>query len=101
MNIDIHVKNLELNQPLRAFIEEKVGDLEHLAGQIGPMHARMEVGIPSTHHQSGPIYYAELNIDVAGTVLRAESTNYDLHAAIVDIKDAMKVQLKKYKEKNR
>lgn len=99
MHIDIHAKNLELNAPLRTFIEEKVGDLEHLAGEVGPVQARMEVSIPSNHHQSGSIYYAELNLTVGGQLLRAEASNYDLHAAIVDVKDEMKVQLKKFKEK--
>ena len=99
MQIDIHAQGLELNAPLRAFIEEKMGDLEHLAGDIGVVHARIEVGIPSQHHQSGSIYYAELNLNVGGQLLRAESTNYDLHSAIVDVKDEMKVQIKKFKEK--
>lgn len=99
MHTDIHAKNLELNAPLRTFIEEKVSDLEHLVGQAGPVTARMEVGVPSHHHQSGPIYYAELNLTVGGHLLRAESSNHDLHAAIVDVKDEMKVQLKKFKEK--
>ncbi len=100
MNIDIHAKNIELNAPLRAFIEEKVADLEHLIGEMGEASARVEVSIPSNHHQSGAIYYAEINISIPGQLLRTESNNYDLHAAIVDAKDAMKVQIKKVKEKH-
>lgn len=99
MQIDIYSKNLELNAPLREFIEEKIGDLEHILGAIGPASARVEVGIPSQHHNKGPIYYAEVNVDLNGQVLRAESTNYDLHAAIVDVKDDMKVQISKLKER--
>jgi ribosomal subunit interface protein len=100
MNIDISAKNIELNAPLRTFIEEKIGDLEHLLGQSGPAHAYVEVGIPSNHHSSGPIFYAEANINVSGGhLLRAQATNYDLHAAIVDVKNELKVQIKKFKEK--
>lgn len=99
MHIDIYSKNLELNAPLREFIEEKISDLEHILGTIGPVKARVEVGVPSQHHNKGSIYYAEVNIDINGQVLRAESTNYDLHAAIVDVKDDMKVQISKFKER--
>ena len=99
MQTDIHAQNIELNATLRAFIEEKMSDLEHLLGNVGAVRANIEVGIPSNHHQSGPIYYAELNLNVGAHLLRTEATNYDLHSAIVDVKDEMKVQIKKFKEK--
>lgn len=100
MNIDISAKNLELNAPLREFIEEKIGDIEHLLGQSHPAHVRVEVGIPSHHHASGQIFYAEANITVSGGhLIRAQSTNYDLYAAIVDVKNDLKIQIKKFKEK--
>ncbi len=99
MQTDIHATNLELNSPLRAFIEEKVADLDRLVGSAGPASIRVEVGIPSSHHQSGAIFYAEFNLTIAGHLLRAEAKNYDLHSAIVDAKDDLKVQIKKFKEK--
>lgn len=100
MNIDIFAKNLELNAPLREFIEEKMSDIEHLLGSVGPAQMRVEVGVPSHHHASGAIYYAEVNITISGgKLLRAEATNYDLHAAIVDVKNELKMQIKKFKEK--
>jgi ribosomal subunit interface protein len=99
MNINIHAKNLELNAPLRAFIEEKMADIEHLIGDSGPAQAQIEVGIPSHHHNTGSIYYAEVNLTIGGKLLRAEATNFDLHSAIVDVKDDLKVQIKKFKEK--
>jgi ribosomal subunit interface protein len=99
MNINIHAKNLELNAPLRTFIEEKMADIEHLVGESGPAQVQVEVGIPSQHHNSGSIYYAEANLTIGGHLLRAESTNYDLHSAVVDVKDQLKVLIKKFKEK--
>ena len=99
MNINIHAKNLELNATVRAFIEEKMGDIEHLLGDVGPSQVHVEVGIPSNHHNSGAIFYAEANLTIGGQLLRAEATNYDLHSAIVDVKDDLKVQIKKFKDK--
>lgn len=101
MQIDIHTKNVDLNAPLRTFIEEKLGDLEHVLGNLDPIHMRVEVGIPSNHHQSGQIYYAEANLTIGGDLLRADSKNYDLHTAIVDVKDELRVQIKRYKERLR
>ena len=99
MKTDIHAMGLELNPPLRTFIEEKMADLERLTGSTGPVQAHVEVGIPSGHHQSGAIFYAEINLTIGGHLLRAEAKNYDLHSAIVDAKDDLKVQIKKFKEK--
>jgi len=99
MQTDIHITGLELNAPLKAFIEDKLGDLERLVGEAGPIQAHVEVGIPSNHHQSGAIYYSEINLIIGGQLLRAEAKNYDLHSAIVDAKDDLKVQIKKFKEK--
>ena len=99
MNTTIHAKNLELNAPLRTFIEEKMADIEHVLGDVGLAQVRVEVGIPSQHHHSGPIYYAEANLTIGGQLLRAEATNYDLHSAVVDVKDQLKVLVKKFKEK--
>lgn len=76
-----------------------MADIEHLIGDAGPAQAQIEVGIPSQHHNSGQIYYAEANLNIAGKLLRAEATNFDLHSAIVDVKDDLKVQVKKFKEK--
>jgi ribosomal subunit interface protein len=102
MQIDIYAQHLELNPPLRAFIEEKMNDLEHLLGRSGTVHAKVEVGIPSHHHASGSIFYAEVNLTIAGGhLLRAQATNYDLHSAIVDVKDQLKVQIKKFKDRDR
>jgi len=99
MQIDIRTQNLELNGPLRTFIEEKMEDIGRLLGDVGPVHVHFEVSIPSAHHQKGAIYYAEANIDINGSLLRAEAKNYDMHAAIVDVKEQLKIQVKKFKQR--
>jgi ribosomal subunit interface protein len=101
MHIDIHAKNIELNAPLREFIEEKMADLEHTLANLGEVSARVEVGIPSQHHNSGPIFYAEANIKTPGQLFRAEANHHDLHAAIVEVKDELKGQVTRFKDKIR
>jgi len=98
MGIDIFSKNIELNDPLRVFIEEKIGTLmKYLKGDgIG---IRVEVSRPSKHHRSGDVFYAEANIKMGGKLIRATAENRDLHTAVTEVRDELQIQLKKLKDK--
>jgi len=79
MKIIIKGTNLELTESLKAYVEEKVGHLEHYSEEI--LEARVELEV-SAHHQKG-FFRCEVNLDVPQKyVLRAESTGPDLYAAI-------------------
>ncbi len=98
MTITISTKNITLDEPLRIFIEEKIGTLDHLIGNSDGQ-ARVEIGKPSEHHRSGDIFSAEVNLSLGGKLLRATCTHEDLRNAITDVKDELQVQIKKFKEK--
>lgn len=100
MKLDILAKNIELDNPLRAFVDEKMSDLGRLVGSNN-FDARIEIGKTSKHHRSGPFFYAEVNLHVDGQLLRAQAEHEDLRAAIVDVKEELKVQIKKFKEKKK
>jgi len=99
MKIDIRANRVVLNVPLRTFIEEKLEDIARRFGPSHEVHAQVEVGIPSGRHHSGAIHYAEVNLTVDGRLFRAEAIHHDLHSAIVEVKDDLKVQLQKIKGK--
>jgi ribosomal subunit interface protein len=107
MKINLSYKNIAPDEPLRVFIEEKIGGLEKYIGPpagkagSGPIEARVELALPSKHHRSGPVFYAEANLKVGGKLLRATSQNEDMRAAIVEVKDELQKQIKKFKEKKR
>jgi len=98
MKIDISTKNITLDEPLRVFIEDKIGGLEHLIGNSNGQ-AKVEIGMPSKHHRSGMVFSAEVNLSLGGKLLRATCNHEDLRNAIVDVKDELQVQIKKFKEK--
>ena len=98
MKIDIYAKNMILNGPLEVFIREKIGGLDKIIGNDKSV-ARVEIGKPSKHHRSGRVYYAEVNLRMGGNLLRATCQHEDLRNAIVDIKDELQIQIKKFKEK--
>lgn len=94
MKIIIKGTNLELTVALKNYVQEKVGHLEHYWGEI--YEARVELG-RSTHHQSG-FFRCEVNLDVPQKlVLRAESTEPDLYAAIDMVIPKLKEQIEKFK----
>lgn len=99
MQIDILTKNIELDEPLRVFVNEKIGSLEKYLQDMGEVSARVEIGKSTQHHNKGPFFYAETNLHIGGNVLRSEKSHEDLRAAIVDVKDQLKIQISKLKDK--
>ena|SRR3989344_6293729 len=97
MKIDIFGKNIKLDEPLRVFVEDRIGGLDKFIE--GEVEAKVEIGLPSTHHRSGDVYYAEVNLKIGGKLLRAEASNADLRNAITEVKDELQIQIKKFKEK--
>jgi len=100
MKLIISTKNISLDDPLRVFVEEKIGGLKKFIKDPNDLvEVRVEIGRPSKHHRSGMVYRAEANLTVDGKLLRAEATHLDLRTAIVAVKDELQVQMKKFKEK--
>ncbi len=101
MTIDITAKNIELDQPLKVFVEEKVGGLEHFLPNAQDLYAHVEIGKSTKHHHKGPFFYAEANLRIGQSqhLFRASVEHEDLRAAITDVKDELQIQIKKFKEK--
>ena len=98
MNIALYAKNIEITEAIRAFIEDKIGGLDKLIGH-SDASAKVEIGKPSKHHRSGEVFYAEINLKMGGNLLRAEAQREDLYTAIVEAKDELQTQIKKFKDK--
>ena len=107
--MEIHIKytNIQPNQDLKSYIGQRLGFLDKLAvpahfgkKELGEtVHAWVEIGKVTRHHRQGLVWYAECNIRWPGKNLRATSTNYDLGAAIDEVKDDIELILRKTKEK--
>ena len=98
MKIVIKGTNLELTDALKSYVEEKVGHLERYWDEI--LEARVELD-RSTHHQTG-FFRCEVNLDVPQKhVLRAESVQPDLYAAIDAVIPKLREEIEKIKGKQR
>lgn len=88
MQITIKGTNLNLTDGLRKHIEEKIGGVKKFFpvdeknSAISSATARVEVGLISTHHKSGKIFRAEVNLSLPGKFIRAEAESDDLYRAI-------------------
>jgi ribosomal subunit interface protein len=98
MNINIKTKNITLNSALEVFIDDKIGGLEKFMNGTEPMIAEVDLSKTTNHHNKGDVFRAEIQIEVPQKLLRAESTRDDLRKAIVDVKNELQIQIKKYKE---
>ncbi len=99
MKISITTKNITLDEPLRVFVEAKIGNLAKFFKGKDDSEARVEIGKPSEQHRKGPVFYAEVNLKTGGVLLRGESEHVDLRSAITKVEHELQVQIKKLKNK--
>jgi len=100
MKIIISGKNITLTDPIKIFVSDKMSSLSKLvkAKDESVTEIRVEVGLPSRHHKTGMVYYAEANLKIGGKLLRATEEHLDLNTAIVQVKDELLRQLRKDKD---
>lgn len=96
MVINIKETKKDFDANILQVVEEKIGTLDHYFNNI--IRADVEIGLTTRHHQKGDIYRAEVNLEVPGTVLRAEAETDDITKSINEVHDKLKRELIKYKE---
>ena len=103
MRLQIKTKGFDLTPSLQDYVEEKIGTLEKFIERWDKENAvivDVEISKNSEHHNKGQIYYAEANMQLPNTpLLRVEETNEEMHVAIDKMKDRLKTELLRFKEK--
>ncbi|MGD9976643.1 MAG: ribosome-associated translation inhibitor RaiA [Bacteroidales bacterium] len=97
MNIKIQSIKFDADKKLTDFIEKKVDKLERYFDNI----VDVEVFLRLQNSQALENKVAEIRIKVPGSDLFAQSQSKSFEEAIVDCVDALKIQIKKHKEKLR
>ncbi len=103
MNLNIKSTNLELTPILKDYIEDKIGSLEKFLKKLefkkgAEIKAFVEVARSTRHHHKGLVYYAEVDLEFPGGMLRAKDNNSDVRAAIDAVKDKLHQEILKFKE---
>ena len=102
MNITIVAKKLDLTPSIKKFIEDKFGSLARMTSSFekeGRLDCFVEISRTTRHHKSGEVFYTEATMRLPGKTLRAEASDLDIRIAIDGVKDTLKAEIKKYKEK--
>jgi putative sigma-54 modulation protein len=100
MNVQIHARNLEVNDRLRNYVEQKLSRLD----QYLPTVVEVRVDISHDHRRDeGDRSSAQLTVrDARGTILRAEEKQgTDVFAAVDAALDKLYRQISRYKDKRR
>jgi putative sigma-54 modulation protein len=96
MKISIYGKNIDLNDKIKEYAEEKIGKLEKYNDRI--LEARVELDEDKSQ-QSGMKYRAEVTMLLPKDSFRAQETTTDLFAAIDLVVPKLKKQMEAYKTK--
>ena len=96
---EIKGTNMELTEAIKQYVDRRLSSLADICAKYSPCDASVEVGRTSQHHQKGEVFYAEVNLVLPGSNIRATSTKDDLYAAIDDVRDDVKRQLVDRKER--
>lgn len=106
MKIIIKTKNLELSQSLENYINEKIGGLKKFIKNLQKKEEGktlsevfVEVEKETKHHRHGEVFVAKAQVMLPGKSLIAKASKEDLLLAIVEVKDELQQEIKKYKLK--
>lgn len=109
MRIIIKTKNFLLTDAIEEFINEKLGNMDKFLKML--KDEKLEIGKPmdeffveiekeTRHHRNGPYFLAKVYVHLPGKTIVAGSESEDIRTAIVDAKNGMQQEIKKYKLKN-
>ncbi|MDX1609336.1 MAG: ribosome-associated translation inhibitor RaiA [Halofilum sp. (in: g-proteobacteria)] len=93
MNLSVTGHHVEVTDPLKDYVEEKMEKLERHFDKVADIHVILNV--EKLRQQ------AEATIDLTGTRIHAEAENEDMYAAIDALVDKLDRQVLKHKEKLR
>lgn len=102
MILNIKAKNLDLTPSIKEYIEKKIGSISHFIQrweEEGAVEADFELSRTTRHHHKGKVFYAEINLNIGGKFLRAEYSGEDIHEVVDKVKDEIKREVVKFKEK--
>ncbi len=96
MDLIIKGKNLEVTEPLRKYVERKIGRLDRYLPNID--EARVELSVQKAK-SSQDRQVVQVTMRSNSTILRAEERSADMFAAIDAVRDKLQRQMRRLKEK--
>ncbi len=101
MQIIIKATQIELTDALAQYVEDRIKPLEKYIGRFeeeGEAVARVELARTTQHHRHGDVYSVDVNLQMAGEVIRATREGEEMYATIDEVKDVLKLEIQKFKD---
>ncbi len=89
MNIKIHAINFDITPAIDEYVSKKMLSLEKFLDKNEESVCEVEIGRITTHHKSGDVFKAEVNITQGGKQYFAEREKADIYTAIDLVRDEM------------
>ncbi|MCX6788902.1 MAG: ribosome-associated translation inhibitor RaiA [bacterium] len=102
MKIDISCVGLDLTQAFSDYVEEKIGSCSDFVKRFeekGELNLFFKIARTTKHHIHGDVFTAEAMIQLPGKMVHAKSIGSDARAVVDELKDELKIELRKQKEK--
>jgi len=90
---------MDLTEAIKDRVEKRLSTMVDIAEGLEPCDVAVDVGKTTAGQNKGKIFRAEFNMTVPGKLLRAETVEEDLYAAIDVAAKDLKRQLVEYKDK--
>jgi len=96
MQLIITGKNMEVNEPLRKYVQRKIGKLDRYLPGIDEVRVELSVeSAKSSQHRQ----VVQVTMRSNGTILRAEERSADMLAAIDTVRDKLQRQIERFKRR--
>ncbi len=100
MRLNIKATNFTITDAVREYLEKRLVTLDKLIPLEDPaVMIDVELGCTTKHHQSGDIFFAEINIHRGKETFRAVSNRPDIQSAIDNMRDDIAGELSSRKGK--
>lgn len=100
MRIHLLGTDLDLTPSLKTYAEEKFGHIEKLIQRFegeGEVELKVDLGRSTQHHHKGLVFYVDANLNLPGTLLRAEEEGEDIRGVIDVVEEKLKREIEKYR----
>ena len=101
MKIQTKATNFTVSPDVSAYLEKRLNQFHKLIERAEEPFADVELGTTTTHHRTGNVFRAEINLTVKNRYYRAVAEASDIYAAIDIAKDEIVRELKSDRGKRR
>jgi len=102
MKIEIKYTQFQPAGNIEEYAMKRLGSLERFLKSFeksGEITMFVEIARSTKHHRKGDVFYAEAMFQIAGKVMRAEATGPDIRLALDEVKEKLKKEIRRDKDK--